>query len=94
MRKLRDKRGYIRISVKRDGDTLVFNVSDNGLGITTNALDDLAAVESKRGFGLKNVDDRIKLRYGNEYGITITSAKNPTTFTIKTPIIRSENSEN
>ncbi len=94
MRKLRDKRGYIRISVKRDGDTLVFNVSDNGLGITTNALDDLAAVESKRGFGLKNVDDRIKLRYGNKYGITITSAKNPTTFTIKTPIIRSENSEN
>lgn len=81
---LKNKRGggQIHISGKKlDDGNLVFQVSDNGIGISANKLDDLVheinkeefEIDMKNSFGLKNVNQRIKLYYGNQYGLSISS---------------------
>ena len=79
-----DGDGEIEIkSFCRDG-FLFFHVRDNGLGMTKervdNLLDPLAPVASQQdgsskgsGIGVRNVNDRIKLYFGEEYGLTIES---------------------
>ncbi|MDF2801927.1 MAG: integral rane sensor signal transduction histidine kinase [Anaerocolumna sp.] len=62
-------RGYIKITAKREEDKLYFEIIDDGVGIT-----DLSVVEN--GYGVKNVRERIRLFYGEEYGVTFTSARN------------------
>ena len=54
-------------------------VSDNGLGMTKEQvermLSDTGHVPSKRGsgIGVRNVNERIKLYFGKEYGLSIES---------------------
>ena len=62
----------IRVSIDKDARRL--SVTDNGIGMRPETVDKLLVgpVQSDS-YGLKNVDDRIKLRYGDEYGIQIGS---------------------
>lgn len=60
------KKGIIHISAYVEGDFLIFVVSDNGAGLTRDLLD--LAYEND-GYGIKNVNERIKLYYGEECGI-------------------------
>lgn len=79
-----DGDGEIDISAYREGNDLCFKVKDNGLGMTENCvkslLDSEKQVESQKdgsskgsGIGVRNVNDRIKLYFGDEYGLSITS---------------------
>lgn len=72
-----EEKGEIRITAAAEQDKLVFRISDNGYGIKPEDLKDLLEKEAKStsgsGVGLKNVNGRIKLRYGDEYGVTIES---------------------
>jgi two-component system sensor histidine kinase YesM len=74
--KLQEK-GEIGIRVYIRGENIIFSVSDNGYGIKPSVLKGILDKESQSehssGVGLKNVNERIKLCYGNEYGIEITS---------------------
>ncbi|MCC3376040.1 sensor histidine kinase [Cohnella sp. REN36] len=65
---------HIRIVVRREGDRIVFQVIDDGAGIRpeTTALI-LGDGEVKPGYGIRNVDERIKLHFGEIYGVTIAS---------------------
>ncbi|RCW47603.1 sensor histidine kinase [Paenibacillus prosopidis] len=64
----------IRITGKRIGDRIELKVIDNGIGMRPNTVKNLLIGPSQLGgYGLKNVDDRIKLRYGDEFGIHIGS---------------------
>lgn len=64
----------IRISAMRSGDRILFKVIDNGIGMRPHQLQTLFAPgEQQGGYGVKNVDERIKLRYGEEYGVSIAS---------------------
>jgi two-component system sensor histidine kinase YesM len=83
--------GEIRIRIYRDADLLIYEVSDDGAG--TDAAKIQAVLETpldqKSGFGfaLKNVNDRIRLYYGDAYGIVFQSAPGRgTTVTVKQPI--------
>ena len=68
-----DGRGEIRIEGKENGDFLDFTVSDNGVGMTkTQAA--LILSKSSNGYGVSNVNERIKLYYGEEYAVKIESA--------------------
>ncbi len=71
------EKGIIKITVLIENNTIVFSVMDNGNGIKPAFLKEILRHESKNeqsyGVGLKNVDERIKLSYGNEYGIEIES---------------------
>lgn len=73
---------HIRISGVIENDHIQITVSDNGEGITTERLDEIRLElqepsdkiwHSSEHIGLKNVDTRLKLRYGNRYGISINS---------------------
>ncbi len=70
----RSGRGALRISgqVGENRNTLVFVVEDNGPGIPPDVVDEVL-VKQSRGYGLRNVQERIRIQYGNEYGITVAS---------------------
>lgn len=72
-----NEKGIIKISVKSEEENILFQVSDNGYGIKPEILKGLLNQESKcyhsGGVGLKNVNERIKLYYGEKYGIEIMS---------------------
>jgi len=79
--------GVVTFSGVREGDTALFTVHDNGVGIGRDSLQGLVdsledpllkkgEIDSNsKGFGLKNVQSRIKLFYGAEYGLTVDSTK-------------------
>lgn len=62
--------GVISIRVTEEKDTIMFSVCDNGVGITENRIQEIWGKQADN-FGLKNVDQRIKLYYGENYGLTI-----------------------
>lgn len=74
--------GHIKVTGRKEGDNIVFRVWDNGMGLDEEMLVDANAIikgekriekSTSSGFGLFNVDQRIRLNYGQEYGIRIES---------------------
>ena len=67
--------GHIAVSARREGGALVFTVSDDGAGMSPEACealnrqlsDENALPES--GYGIFNVNNRIRLSYGKAYGL-------------------------
>lgn len=61
-------------------DELFLTVQDNGIGIAPEKLDELRSILGSEiaynsgGVGIANVDLRLRMTYGNEYGITIESS--------------------
>lgn len=72
-----NEKGIIKISVIAEENNILLQVSDNGYGIKPEILEGLLVQESisyySGGVGLKNVNERIKLCYGKNYGIEIKS---------------------
>lgn len=85
IKQLRNAEGKIAITAQKDGGKLILTVSDNGPGILPEKAETLLESRS-HGYGLKNVNERIKIKYGEEYGLKITSTSNPTTFSITLPL--------
>ena len=56
-----------------NGDDVVITVRDNGMGMPQEKAETLVTYQAK-GYGLKNVNDRIRILYGENYGIRILSA--------------------
>ncbi len=89
IKKLKDRKGVIEVSAKCDGDDLVFVIKDNGYGIKEAKLEQIREqlnepyVTYSKHVGMRNVNERIKLIYGDEYGVSIDSDENGTTVTIK-----------
>ena len=67
--------GRIEIRIFPDHEKIVFEVEDNGVGMTEEQCQEILQKDSgdKAGIGIKNVNDRIKIYFGEEYGITIRS---------------------
>lgn len=69
------RRGAINISCK-DIDTYIqFVVMDNGIGMTKEQTVKILTKDSK-GYGVRNVNERLKLCYGEEYPMVIKSEEN------------------
>ncbi|MBQ9965888.1 MAG: histidine kinase [Clostridia bacterium] len=72
----------ITISVKGVGQTIVITVSDNGVGIPVARLAQIKEnintnnMGTGKNVGLRNINMRCKIIYGNEYGLTIESDEN------------------
>lgn len=83
--------GEISVFVKEECRYLRFDIVDDGVGMGTETLSALRNKTTKKsehftGIGINNVDDRIKLIYGMDYGINIVSEKEKgTTITILLP---------
>ena len=63
----------IFLSFRGNGDDVVITVRDNGMGMPQEKAETLVTYQAK-GYGLKNVNDRIRILYGENYGIRIFSA--------------------
>ncbi len=80
---IKNKRGlgHILVSGKKQGDHLVFTVRDNGKGMDPERLayvqrlisGELKDEDAPSGFGLFNVNQRLQLNYGPEYGLLLAS---------------------
>ena len=84
--------GKIVCSIKEQNHCLKIAISDNGLGISKERLQQIQRslhgeqIEERNRVGLKNINERIKLYYGDMYGITIESIEDQgTTVTIVLP---------
>jgi two-component system, sensor histidine kinase YesM len=74
--------GTIIIRAKRKGeDEVLLEVEDNGIGFTPEKLaqlraeldDDSGDIKLESGFGIGNVNKRIRLYYGKQYGLSVQS---------------------
>lgn len=64
--------GLVAINVSEDSERLIFTVSDNGVGFDPAAVTEGPSPSGS--VGIRNVDQRLKLYYGPDYGVTIHSA--------------------
>ena len=69
---LTDRRGQIKITGRIEQSTIVFEVEDNGVGMEQEKAQTILTKKSK-GYGIRNVNERIKLLYGREYGMKVHS---------------------
>lgn len=67
--------GRIDVRVRFDGDDIVFSVQDNGVGMSPEQLEAIMqhGPTDRTGIGIKNVNDRLKIYFGRNYGLSITS---------------------
>ena len=67
--------GRIDVRVRFDGDDIVFSVQDNGVGMGPEQLKAIMqhGPTDRTGIGIKNVNDRLKIYFGRNYGLSITS---------------------
>ena len=78
--KQKNDKGLIKIKVLCDDNNIILIVSDDGIGIEKDALDELNKTLSETSFtnekshiGLSNVNQRIKIIFGDSYGIHVES---------------------
>lgn len=81
---IKNKRGmgHIKVTGEKQDERICFTVTDNGIGMKEEKLRELNRIlfsysdegSSASGFGLYNVEQRIRLNYGSYYGMSIKSA--------------------
>ncbi|MGG4093912.1 cache domain-containing sensor histidine kinase [Paenibacillus lautus] len=66
---------HIRVSVKKEGNDVLYRIIDDGLGMKQGRIDEIfdPRDNSHMGCGIRNIDQRVKLHYGSEYGVSIFS---------------------
>jgi two-component system, sensor histidine kinase YesM len=68
-----DKKGSIRIAGRREKDRVLLEVEDDGVGINEETLKSLLHKSNTKGYGVKNVNERIKLYFGENNGLSYES---------------------
>ncbi|REE85135.1 histidine kinase/DNA gyrase B/HSP90-like ATPase [Paenibacillus taihuensis] len=91
------EKGKIMLTGRREGGDIVIELNDNGAGIPDAVLQELSLPEQpkrarskRRGVGLRNVNDRLRLSYGEAYTLQIESSGNGTRIVLRHPIIEAE----
>ena len=92
--KYKRSRGMIEITGTKEGENLYLTVADDGVGMDEDELKKLEkeisrpCKETESGFGLANVNERIRMYFGAEFGMKIWSEKGSgTRITIEIPAI-------
>ena len=86
-------RGLLTLSARRESGALVLTVADDGAGMARSALEALVAnlhqdeEPSAHGFGVFSVHHRIRLVFGEEWGLSYRSSPGEgTTVTVRQPL--------
>lgn len=88
--------GKIEIGIHEKDNDIVFTIKDNGVGMTKEQCATILKKEpgDQTGIGIKNVNDRIKIYFGENYGIQIDSEPDiGTCVTIRMPKVEEGNYE-
>jgi two-component system, sensor histidine kinase YesM len=103
--KNKESPGIVRVSGELEGDTISIRVTDDGVGMTGERLEALRRVlndppdhgyddpsfasPSSGGVGVRNVQERIRLYFGRDYGLSFDSVPGVgTTATIRIPLVK------
>ena len=99
--KYKRAKGSICICVEKREAILYLTVSDDGIGMDREELEQLRKEierpcnETEKGFGLANVNERIRMYFGTDYGMKIESEKGKgTTVVLTIPAIRVAEGQN
>ena len=88
-----DSRGIIKINFIHQGDRIYIIIKDDGVGMSKDKIDNLLKDTNEikhagSGYGVKNINERIKLYYGPEFGLVFESKENAgTVATVSIPAI-------
>ena len=88
--------GHIQVEVCQDGEDILFRVRDNGVGMSQEQIESVmrSSPDDRTGIGIRNVNDRLKIYFGKQYGLRITSEPDQgTCVEIRMPKIREETYE-
>ena len=97
---VRNRKGKLVLEGKVSGEKLILTVTDNGKGMSQEALDNLRKTISdyenaslcnaeKSSIGLGNINKRIKIQFGPQYGLSVDSIETSgTQVTLVLPVIR------
>lgn len=90
--KPKGEKGILKITGKMQDDNIIFTVEDNGIGMDSDTVQrlrqelDSTDYHNDNHIGIYNVNQRIKIIFGQEYGLSIDSIENVgTTITVKIP---------
>jgi two-component system sensor histidine kinase YesM len=99
--KERESKGFINITGSIEDNAILLKVEDNGNGMNEQELEDLIkGIETspeaqqgltRQGMGLRNVHQRVRLYFGNQFGLNCSSIKGQgTTISVRLPLARKE----
>lgn len=97
--KCKETKGILRVRGYQDGDRAVVDIIDDGVGMDEETLshfyDEHKVNYRSNGVGVYNVQKRLKLYYGDDYGITCKSRQGEgTVVTVTIPMKQEESHEN
>lgn len=80
---LEDESGKLAIHIREQENTILFEIIDNGPGMSQEVMDKLFKIKSEN-YGLRNINKRLKLFFGDRYKMDVSCQEN-TCFTIQIP---------
>lgn len=84
----------IIVSVEAEDNALVWKVIDDGVGMPREMIPDMEGGEASAGYGIANVHRRIRMYFGEEYGVKIMSEEGiGTAVMIRTPMMETRMEE-
>jgi two-component system sensor histidine kinase YesM len=67
-----EEKGVITVEIEKEGDDIYIRISDNGKGITDDILKSImTGYQKMNSIGLHNIDERVKIYFGQEYGVSV-----------------------
>lgn len=91
------KECHITIDIRREDQEVIFRITDDGSGMTQEELEQIFrqnTYKSTHGYGAQNINFRIKLFYGEQYGVSYQSGPGKgTCVTIRIPALTVEEAE-
>ena len=87
---------YIKVTINEIDEGIEINIKDNGNGMSEEAISKIKGgleknIQKPNSIGLMNINNRLKLNFGEQYGICINSKINEgTTVSIKIPVLGEE----
>jgi len=86
--------GTIRLTGTLENETVLLSVEDDGVGMTKEKAQEILTVKGtseSHGYGVRNINNRIKLCYGQQYGLTYHSVPGKGTLVeIRIPAMKTE----
>ena len=64
---------FLRITVRQEGDSVLFEIEDNGAGMEEEKAQKIMSYQSP-GYGVRNVCERIRVLYGEAGSVRVESA--------------------
>jgi two-component system sensor histidine kinase YesM len=88
-----DQRGHVGVTAEEADGVLVFTITDNGAGISPEAMAACGGgtggadgAGGACGYGLRNIHERIQIRYGPAYGLSFARLEEGTAVYVRVPV--------